>query len=144
MTLYEVLEVSEGASKETLNAAYKSLAKRFHPDVCSTPQAQERMKLITEAYSVLSDDEKRKGYDAQLKEVRGGSSKQQHHAANPSNHQTKAPVAGQGVFVEDLALGLFEEFALPYLPPVAVAAYPLARKDLRDLLSMGVERMVRQ
>jgi hypothetical protein len=44
--------------------------------------------------------------------------------------------------VEDLALGLFEIHALPFLPGTLAAAYPLARNDFRNLISMGLQRLV--
>lgn len=67
---YDILEVSPKASKEIIEKAYKVLAKRYHPDLQqqdNKKEAEEKMKLINEAYEVLSDDEKRKEYDAKLK-----------------------------------------------------------------------------
>lgn len=67
--LYEVLEVSEKASKEIIEKAYKVLAKRYHPDLQEEKdkkQAEEKMKQINEAYTILIDDEKRKAYDIEL------------------------------------------------------------------------------
>lgn len=60
-SLYEVLEISTKASPDTITAAWRSLSKRFHPDL-KTGNA-ERMKLINQAYEVLSDPHKRKMYD---------------------------------------------------------------------------------
>ena len=68
-TLYELLEVSETASKEIIEKAYKVLAKKYHPDLqeaSSKTQAEEKMKKINEAYDVLSDESKRKRYDDYL------------------------------------------------------------------------------
>ena len=66
---YEILEVSQNASKEVIEKAYKVLAKREHPDLQEESQkenAERKMKLINEAYEVLSDDEKRRNYDIEL------------------------------------------------------------------------------
>lgn len=65
MTYYEILQVSENASSEVIRMAYKALAKKYHPDVFEGDQnyAEEQMKLINEAYDVLSDEERRKEYD---------------------------------------------------------------------------------
>ena len=60
---YEILEVSENASNEVIEKAYKTLAKKYHPDVNKEPGAAEKFKEISEAYSVLSDENKRKIYD---------------------------------------------------------------------------------
>ncbi|HSW30810.1 MAG TPA: molecular chaperone DnaJ [Longimicrobiales bacterium] len=61
---YEVLGVSEKATPEEIKKTYRKLAKQHHPDANpNKPQAAERFKEIGEAYSVLSDPEKRKQYD---------------------------------------------------------------------------------
>ena len=61
---YSILGVSEDASKEDIKKAYKNLAKKYHPDVNSGNKAAvDKFKEVTEAYEVLSDDEKRSKYD---------------------------------------------------------------------------------
>lgn len=61
---YEVLEVSRDASADDIKAAYRRLARRFHPDVNpGDHEAEEKFKEIGQAYSVLSDPEKRANYD---------------------------------------------------------------------------------
>jgi molecular chaperone DnaJ len=60
---YEVLGVSRNASKEEIKNAYRKLALQYHPDRNKSPDAEERFKEISEAYAVLSDDEKRRQYD---------------------------------------------------------------------------------
>lgn len=72
-TLYEVLEVSENASKEIIEKAYKVLAKKYHPDLQTEgdkQEAEKKMKQINRAYEVLSNEEKRKEYDLKLIEER--------------------------------------------------------------------------
>lgn len=66
---YDILEVSQNASKEVIKAAYKALAKRYHPDTNNGQPFRNGidMVLINEAYEVLSDDIKRKKYDETLK-----------------------------------------------------------------------------
>ena len=62
LNLYEILEVSEKASKEIIEKAYKVLAKKYHPDLQkdeNKKDAEIKMKQINEAYEVLSSDEKR-------------------------------------------------------------------------------------
>ena len=61
---YEVLGVQKGATKEQIKDAYRKLALQFHPDRNKAPEAEARFKEISEAYAVLSDDEKRRQYDA--------------------------------------------------------------------------------
>jgi len=63
---YDDLEVSKTASKEVIGKVYKILAKKYHPDTTKEVDkvaAEEKFKIISEAYEVLSDDEKRKIYD---------------------------------------------------------------------------------
>ena len=72
-TFYEILEVSESASPEIIEKAYKVLAKKYHPDLQVSgdkAQAEAKMKQINEAYEVLGDSEKRSAYDLKLKTER--------------------------------------------------------------------------
>ena len=65
---YDTLGVQKGASKEEIKGAYRKLALQYHPDRNKDPGAEEKFKQISEAYAVLSDDEKRKQYDTYGKE----------------------------------------------------------------------------
>ena len=60
---YDVLQVSDNAEPETISRVYRSLAQRYHPDNKETGN-EARFREITEAYQVLSNPEKRAGYDA--------------------------------------------------------------------------------
>lgn len=61
---YEVLGVDRGADDATLKKAYRKLAKKYHPDVNpGNKEAEEKFREASEAYSILSDPEKRKTYD---------------------------------------------------------------------------------
>lgn len=61
---YEALGVSRTATPEEIQRAYRTLARRYHPDVNKDPEAEERFKEVSEAYQVLSDPETRRRYDA--------------------------------------------------------------------------------
>lgn len=72
-TLYEILEVSENASEEIIEKAYKVLVKKYHPDlqpIETKQKAEDKMKKINEAYDVLGNEEKRKEYDKKLRQIR--------------------------------------------------------------------------
>lgn len=61
---YEVLGVSKSASDQEIKSAFRKKAKEFHPDLNKdNPDAAEKFKEAQEAYSVLSDEQKRKMYD---------------------------------------------------------------------------------
>jgi len=59
---YEILEVDKNATEEEIKKAYRRLALKWHPDKNpnNKTQAEEKFKLIAEAYEVLSDKDKRR------------------------------------------------------------------------------------
>ena len=64
---YQLLEVRKGATAAEIKAAYRNQAKRFHPDLnVGNPAAEERFKLVAEAYRTLGEPERRADYDAWL------------------------------------------------------------------------------
>lgn len=69
---YKVLGVDKKATKSEIKKAYHKLARTYHPDQnAGDPAAEEKFKEVGEAYSVLSDDEQRKQYDA-IRAMGGG------------------------------------------------------------------------
>ena len=65
---YAILQVHRTASKEVIDAAYRKLASKYHPDVSNSVEAAEIMKQLNEAYAVLSDPNKRAAYDKSTRE----------------------------------------------------------------------------
>lgn len=106
-SLYDILEISENASPEVIKAAYLSLIKKYHPD--SNPAFKEEATKITmqlnQAYTILSDTNKRKLYDQQL---HGSTApppqpQQQNHTVHP-NTKTFFSTFSDKCFVLALAL----------------------------------------
>ena len=60
---YEVLEVGRSASADEIRRSFRRLARQYHPDLNTSPEAEERFKEINEAYEVLSDGNRRATYD---------------------------------------------------------------------------------
>lgn len=66
---YKILEVDKDASPEIIEKAYKTLVKRYHPDIqtdLNKEEAENKIKKINEAYDVLSDNLKRENYNKEL------------------------------------------------------------------------------
>lgn len=61
---YEILGVKREATGAEIKSAYRKLARKFHPDVNKTKEAEQKFKDLNEAYEVLSDKEKRSRYDS--------------------------------------------------------------------------------
>ena len=88
---YKVLGVSEKATPEELKKAYRSLAKRYHPDANpANASASERFKDVGEAYSVLSDPKKRKQYDQMRRLGAFGLGAGRRRAARPGGGESTA------------------------------------------------------
>jgi hypothetical protein len=68
--LYELLEISPRASQDVIQAAYRVLARNYHPDVNATAAAAVRMRQLNAAYNVLSDPQDRARYDLECSRVR--------------------------------------------------------------------------
>jgi len=102
---YEVLGVSRSASKDEIRKAYKKLARKFHPDVKPPdPDAEKKFSEITEAYDVLSDEDKRKNFDQFGHAVRGAGG----GPAGGNPFQGFGGGSGGGSFdLEDLLGGMF-------------------------------------
>ena len=69
---YAILGVPKDATADDIKKAFRKLARKYHPDVSKEPDAEARMNEINEAYTVLSDPEKRAAYDQLGKSYRPG------------------------------------------------------------------------
>lgn len=72
MDHYNVLGLSRTATQEEIKKAYRSLAKKYHPDLNKSPESEEKFKNVNAAYEVLGDQEKRRQYDHGGQNIFGG------------------------------------------------------------------------
>ena len=59
---YEILGLSRTCTREEINVSFRRLARQYHPDVSTDPDAENKFKEINEAKDVLLDDQKRAAY----------------------------------------------------------------------------------
>lgn len=64
--LYEILNISTSANLVEIKSAYKKMARLYHPDINKSKDAEIQFKLLNNAYSILSNEERRKNYDSLL------------------------------------------------------------------------------
>ena len=82
MCHYKTLGIARSATKDAVRKAYLQLAKKYHPDINKAPTANAMFQKIQEAYSVLSDESKKREYDSSTADgsssstSRGGQSRQ--------------------------------------------------------------------
>lgn len=65
---YKILGLGRNATKKEIKSKFKTLSKKYHPDVSKEPDAEAKFRDVSEAYDVLIDDDKRKLYDVYGKE----------------------------------------------------------------------------
>jgi DnaJ-class molecular chaperone len=118
---YEVLGVAKSASADEIKAAFRKMARKFHPDATKNdPKSTERFKEAQEAYEVLSDQGKRKNYDefghAGVGAMPGSGGDPFGGVRGSPGGQGRSWQGGPGVSVEDFDLNgqdfgsIFEQF----------------------------------
>jgi len=93
---YDTLGVPKNAQEKEIKKAYRNLARKYHPDVCKDEGAEDRFKKINEAYSILSDTEKRRQYDQLGHEAYTNASKGSYSGAGGAGHGFSSDFAGFG------------------------------------------------
>ena len=94
---YEILEVDKNASQEVIEKAYRTLAKKYHPDLQQGLKQQEyaeKMKIINQAYDVLSNDVKRQEYNQKIENET--ISREQHERIMQENYKLKQQINQMG------------------------------------------------
>ncbi|MDO8841185.1 molecular chaperone DnaJ [Methanocalculus sp.] len=93
---YDTLGVPKNAPEKEIKKAYRNLARKYHPDVCKDEGAEDRFKQINEAYSILSDAEKRRQYDQLGHEAYTNASKGSYSGAGNANYGFSSDFSGFG------------------------------------------------
>ena len=84
---YDILEINKNASPEIVEKAYKTLAKKYHPDLqeeSAKTDSEIKMKKLNEAYEIISDPQKREAYNKELEKIEESKTNQSQAA-----HQTQ-------------------------------------------------------
>ncbi len=95
-SLYETLNINEDATASEIKKAYRTLAKKYHPDMNKSPEAEEKFKEINAAYEVLGDEQKKSQYDMHGDDMFGG-----------QNFHDFARGQGAGVDINDILRQMF-------------------------------------
>jgi curved DNA-binding protein CbpA len=89
---YKLFGISKNASKDDVKRKYRQLAKMYHPDVNTSPDATSKMQEIQEAYLILGDDEARARYDSFYDYYYGqGPEKQNFHNSSYDKEESQEP-----------------------------------------------------
>jgi len=90
---YATLGVARDANADQIKAAYRKLARKYHPDVSKEAGAEEKFKEVSEAYETLNDPERRLVYDRALQRARVSSPQTPARVIEPlSNRVTVEPI----------------------------------------------------
>jgi len=131
---YEILQVSPSAESEVIEAAYKELTKKYHPDVNKSSMAAGKMKKINIAYDVLRDPVQRKKYHAEWVRKKGEKAsyaetgaptkpkpssksqlRQQQSGTTPKLSPATQPFKKKGKIIAYAIAGLFVLIAIPLI-----------------------------
>jgi len=85
---YQILGISREANVDQIKQAYRSKAKMYHPDINKAPNAKIFFQLISEAYQVLNNPEKKKWYDFKLRYPSTTGMRPQHEHRRPSTYES--------------------------------------------------------
>lgn len=90
-TAYQVLQLDPAADPEVVEAAFKRLALKYHPDRSTAPDAADRMRELLEARDLLTDPARRRAYDASLGVAPRPTPRPGAPAPSPRRHPTADP-----------------------------------------------------
>lgn len=145
---YEVLGVQRGASAEEMQKAFRSLARKWHPDRNKEPKAEDRFKEINEAYEVLKDDKKRGLYDQYGPAWKAISEGRQPPPGAENARSDFGGMGGQGIDPNDLQ-SIFEQMFAGGAGGMGGRGFGRAQarqtkgRDLESSIEVGIEEAFR-
>lgn len=107
--LYKVLGVSSKASSSDIVKAYRRMASQYHPDRNKFPQAKEMFQAVFDAYSILSDESRRKDYDHEMSLLKKSLKKSEDPLPNPEQ-ESVLNLKGQKEQIYKVQISLEEAF----------------------------------
>ena len=98
--LYKILQLHPSAESEVIQAAYRRLARKYHPDVNNSPEAEEIMTNLNRAYRILGDSNRRATYDYQCSEAQdtGTSNTEQSYASDEEERRTYSGASKEDIY----------------------------------------------
>ncbi|MBM2827043.1 MAG: chaperone protein DnaJ [Dehalococcoidia bacterium] len=131
---YETLQVHPSAEPEVIQAAYRRLSLKYHPDVNSSPAAGARMRELNEAYTVLADPIKRALYDRARAPRLGSASAFPSLSIEPKELDAGALEAGrpttQVIHITNLGSGTLKGLLVSHVSWIMVSPPEFASNDL--------------
>ena len=100
MNPYKVLQVDRDAEPEVIDAAYRRLAAKYHPDKDPAVSATSRMKEINAAFEILKNPESRADYDRERERARAERGRRDAEAREATSPPAARPVASQELAAE--------------------------------------------
>lgn len=107
---YEILAIAKDASEAEIKKAYRTLAKKYHPDVNrGNKEAEIKFKAVGEAYNLLSDKAKRANYDKMAQQKEEETENEERRKAHQQRKASGAPM-NQGFDIANMAQGMTQGF----------------------------------
>lgn len=143
---YAILEIKFDANAETIKAAYKTQALKWHPDRNPSIDTTQRMQQINEAYLILKDTEARQRYDREYQRYKeyqrqtSASQEQRQYQRQQQESQSQTRQEQQKTYsetFEDSSYQVFDETLNNWMSNARKQAVNLAKQTIEDIVGMS-------